>query len=184
MIAIPVSGIRKRISWTLAIAGVVLTIAGAQAASSSQVLSGHVLKVTRRLQATGQLPDTNRLHISIVLPLRNQAGLQALLQQIYDPSSPNYRKFLTPEQFAKQFGPAKEDYQSVVNFAKDNGLKVVSTSPNRTRLTLDVTAGDVRNLLHVNLLTYKHPTENRSFYAPDAEPTIGLKDTDSSHRWA
>src|SRR5579862_6719259 len=95
MIAIAVSAIRNRISWTLAMAGLALTMAGAQEASASQVLSRHVPKITRRLQSTGEFSDTDRLHVSIVLPLRNQAGLDAMLQQMYDQSSPNYKKFLT-----------------------------------------------------------------------------------------
>ena len=64
-----------------------------------------------------------RMSLAIGLPLHNQAGLTALLQQLNDPASPNYRQWLTPEQFTERFGPTEEDYQTVVAFAKASGLK-------------------------------------------------------------
>lgn len=45
----------------------------------------------------------HQLYFSIVLPLRNQPALKDLLQRLYDPSSPDYRKFLTVDQFTAQF---------------------------------------------------------------------------------
>ena len=50
------------------------------------------------------------MRLAISLPLRNLNQLNALLQQLYDPASPNYRKFLTVRQFTERFGPTQEDY--------------------------------------------------------------------------
>jgi len=33
---------------------------------------------------------------------------------------------------------------------------------------------DVEKALHVTIRTYRHPTENREFYAPDTEPWLDL----------
>lgn len=69
--------------------------------------------------------DAQHLHISIVLPLRNQVQLiTGLLKRLYDPSSPDYNRFLNVAQFAEQFGPSAEDYAAVVNFARVNGFSV------------------------------------------------------------
>jgi hypothetical protein len=104
--------------------------------------------------------------------LRNQAALDALLQQLYDPASPKYHKFLTLEQFTEQFGPTELDYEQVKNFARVNGLVVTGTYGNR--LVLDVTgpASAVEKAFHITLRTYRHPTEARDFFAPDTEPTV------------
>ncbi len=56
------------------------------------------------------------------LPLRNKEALTNLLHELYDPASPNYRQFLTPEQFAEQFGPSEADYQAVIAFANAQGF--------------------------------------------------------------
>ncbi|MGD1020542.1 MAG: protease pro-enzyme activation domain-containing protein, partial [Verrucomicrobiia bacterium] len=122
----------------------------------------------------GELPSTNRLPLAIGLPLRNQDALSALLRQIYDPASPQYHQYLTPAQFAEQFGPTEADYQTVINFASANGLAVTGTHPNRTLLDVVGSVADVEKTFHVTLRVYRHPVENRNFYAPDVEPSLDL----------
>jgi len=143
-------------------------------AAERQVLHGHVPAAVARynLQPTGQLPATKSLHLAIGLPLRNQAALTDLIQQLYDPASPNYHQYLTPEQFTEQFGPTEQDYQKVIAFAKRNGLTVTGTSANRVLLDVSGSVADIEKAFQVTMLTYRHPTENREFYAPDTEPTV------------
>jgi len=92
-------------------------------AAETQVMRGHVPAVVSHSQSVGRLERGRRMKLAIGLPLHNQAGLTALLQQLNDPASPNYRQWLTPEQFTERFGPTEEDYQTVVAFAKASGLK-------------------------------------------------------------
>src|SRR5580693_6001330 len=101
--------------------------AGAQMKS----LSGHVPGIVANLKAKGSLQDTNQLYLAIGLPLRNTNALADLLSQLYDPASPNYHKYLSPGQFAAQFGPSQEDYQAVIDFARSHGLVVIGTHSNR-----------------------------------------------------
>lgn len=138
-----------------------------------QTLSGHIPQAVKKLnlQSVGRLSSTNRLHLAIGLPLRNQEAFNALLQQIYDPASSQYRHYLTTEQFTERFGPTKEDYQALIDYAQANGFIVSGTYPNRVVLDVDATAADIENAFHLNLRLYQHPTEARTFYAPDAEPT-------------
>ena len=143
-------------------------------AAGRQFLHGHIPEAVSHLQPTGRFPGTNRLNLAIGLPLRNQAALDKLLQQIYDPASPNFRQYLTPEQFAERFGPTEQDYQAVIDFAKANGLTVTGTHPNRVMLDVSGTVADIERVFHVTMRTYRHPTENRTFFAPDAEPSVDL----------
>ena len=142
--------------------------------AGKQMLHEHVPPAIARfhLQAINRLPATNQLDLAIGLPLRNQDALNKLLAEIYDPASTNYHQYLTPEQFTAQFGPTEQDYQSLVNFAKTNGLTVTATYPNRVLLDVSGSAATVEKAFHVTLRVYQHPTENRTFYAPDTEPSI------------
>jgi hypothetical protein len=106
--------------------------------------------------------------------LRNQQQLQALIGQLNDPSSPNYHKFLTVQQFTDQFGPTAEDYAQVVSFANSHGLTVTRTFSTRLLVNVAGSAATVNQAFHVTMQTYKHPTESRNFYAPDVEPTVDL----------
>ncbi len=154
----------------LAAAGLV---SSAQAAPpTTKSLPGHVPAVVSKLAATGRLAGTNTLHLAIGLPLRNQAGLTTLLQQVYTPGNANYHKFLSPSEFADQFGPTAQEYQSVIAFAKSKGLAVTATSPNRLMVEVTGQASDVEHAFGVTLHNYRHPTENRTFYAPNVEPTV------------
>jgi hypothetical protein len=120
----------------------------------------------------GPVPDSQTMRLAISLPLRNPDQLRALLQQLYDPASPNYRKFLTVRQFTERFGPTQEDYEKVATFAKSRGLTVTRTFS--TRLLVDVSgpASSVNATFQVTMQRYQHPTEARTFYAPDVEPTL------------
>jgi uncharacterized repeat protein (TIGR03803 family) len=126
------------------------------------------------LQPVGRLPGANRLNLAIGLPLRNQAELTALLEQLYDPASPQYRHYLTPEQFTERFGPTPQDYEAVIAFAKAHGLSVTGTHPNRTLLDISGAVLDIEQAFHVHLQVYQHPTEDRMFHAPDVEPSLDL----------
>jgi hypothetical protein len=143
-------------------------------ALAGQLLPGHVPSVVARLTPVDRLGSTNLLKLAVGLPLRHRQGLTNLIQQLYDPTSARFRRYLAPRQFTEQFGPTAEDYQAAIAFAKGNGLTVVGTHPNRVVLDLEGTVAKVEEIFHVKLRVYPHPTEGRTFYAPDAEPTIDL----------
>ncbi len=140
------------------------------------MLTGHVPQAVKdlNLQPVARLAATNVLHLAIGLPFRNQAALGQLRQQIYDPASPNFRHYLTPAQFAAQFGPTVADYQALINFAQANGLTVTGQHASRALLDVVGTVANIEKAFTVTLLVYPHPTENRNFYAPNVEPSVSL----------
>jgi subtilase family serine protease len=141
-------------------------------AAGWKILPGHVPRVVSSLTAKGLLPATNQLRLAIGLPLRDVAGLDNFLAQVFDPASPTFRQYLTPEEFTARFGPTEQDYEAVKNFARTNGLAVTTTYGNRLVLDVAGPAAAVESAFHVTLRTYRHPTEVRNFFAPDVEPTV------------
>jgi uncharacterized repeat protein (TIGR01451 family) len=143
-------------------------------AQSAKTLHGNVPAAIGRfkLQPTGKLKEDTTVDLAIGLPLRNTNALSDLLAQMYDPSSLNFHRYLSPEQFAAQFGPSADDYEMIKNFARVYGLVVTETYSNRMVLDVRGRVSDVERAFQVNLQTYHHPSENRDFYAPDKEPTI------------
>jgi subtilase family serine protease len=152
------------------------------ALAASKELPGHIPDAAKLLKPTGHLSATNVLSLAIGLPLRNQADLNSLMQQIYDPASPLYRQYLTPETFTERFGPAPLDYQQVIAFVQSNGFQIVKTHQNRVLLDVRAKVADIERAFGVHLLTYQHPTEPREFFAPDVEPSVdaGLSIVDIS----
>ena len=157
-------------------AGLFLFTVAGQAQQSLQVLHHHVRPAVASGQAVpvGLLPPAQRMNLAIMLPLRNQTELTSLLARLNDPASPDYRHFLTVAQFTEQFGPTVEDYQAVVDFAQTHGFTVTDTPPNRLLVDINGTVAQINQAFHVVMTVYQHPTENRTFYSPDREPTIDL----------
>ena len=149
---------------------------GVSHAQPQSVLTRHVRVETLNGQArfVGRLSAIQPRRLTVVLPLRDEAGLQEFLKELYDPASPSYRKFLTVEEFTERFGPTQQDYDNVVHWAQGNGFTVAATSRNRMNVDITGSVATIENALHVKMGLYQHPTENRTFFAPDREPTVDL----------
>jgi len=170
-ISAPVSKLR-RIVWLAAFCvAVVLSTPGGAQGTGRQVLTGHLSSAMAGSRAVRQMERTAVLNLSIGLPLRNEAQLDALLAQIADPTSPNYRHFLTAEEFSTQFAPAESDYQAMMAFAQENGLTVTKSHSNRMILNVSGAVGDVEKTFHVHMTRYSHPTRGEYFSA-DREPSV------------
>ncbi|MGP8200891.1 MAG: protease pro-enzyme activation domain-containing protein [Limisphaerales bacterium] len=161
---------KKSIILIVTVGSVLATSVGA--ATGRQTPGGLVPEAVSSLQPVGRLDGAQRLKLAIGLAPRDQHGLDTFIQQLYDPASPNYRHYLTPEQFTARFGPTERDYQTLVNYAKANGFKVTRQYPNRLMLDVEGAVADIEKALHVTMRTYPHPTEARTFYAPDVEPSL------------
>ena len=130
--------------------------------------------INAEAQFLNRLPATQSLRLNITLPLRNEAQLDDLLQQLYDPQSPLFHQFLSVQEFTDRFGPSVEDYNAVINYARQHGLTVTGTFPNRLVVNVAGSVASVEKAFHVNMGSYQHPTEPRAFYSPDREPSADL----------
>ena len=160
----------------LAIAAAAVLLSATTSSQSQSVLTRHVREVTSTgvAQAAGQLPSNRMMHLDLVLPLRDPAGLEKFLSDLRDPASPEYQRFLTPKEFTARFGPTQESYDAVLLFARTHGLNVTGGSRDGMEVQVKGSVLAVETAFHVSMRTYQHPSENRVFYAPDREPTTDL----------
>ena len=121
---------------------------------------------------TGAVSPAQRLKLAIHLPLRNQAELTQLLRDLYDPKSPRFHKYLSVSDFTERFAMTARDYNTVVAWAKANGLNVIAKTPNRRLLAVEGSVAKVNRAFHVKVNYYRHPVDARTFYSPDREPTV------------
>ncbi|HEX3819772.1 MAG TPA: S53 family peptidase [Candidatus Sulfotelmatobacter sp.] len=120
----------------------------------------------------GRLPANQRVSLAISLPLKNQTELESFLADLYDPRSPNFRHYLSVEEFAEKFGPSEEDYAALQRFAQANGLRIVEKMSNRMVLDVEAPAANIESAFHVTMGVFQHPTEARTFFSADREPTV------------
>jgi subtilase family serine protease len=167
--------VNRRISAFLLAIASMLSAGGLQARAES-VITRHVRQATLNGQArlVGHLPASQVLQLDIVLPVRDQAGLDNFLADLNSSSIPNFRHFLTPAEFTERFGPTQRDYDAVVQYVQTHGLAVVGGSRDGMEVQAKGPVSAIESAFHVNMLTFQHPTENRIFYEPDREPTTDL----------
>ena len=158
----------------LLVAGFLVLCAGYAGAADRQVVRRAVPMAAVRAQRVGRVVAEQRFNFVLALPLRNAQALTNLLAAVYDPASPQYHHFLTPEQFTAQFGPARQDYQALVAYAQARGFRVVREHPNRTLVTVNAAVPEIERAFGVTMGTYQHPKEHRTFHAPDANLSLDL----------
>lgn len=145
-------------------------------AQAQDLLTHHVRTAVSNGEATYLHPmlATKILRLNIVLALRDQEGLDNLLKEINNPVSPTYHQYLTVSEFTDRFGPSQEDYNAVIRFAKAHGLKVVGGLRDGMNVQIEGSVKNIEKAFNISLRVYENHKENRSFYAPDREPTVDL----------
>lgn len=96
-----------------------------------------------------------------------QSDLDVLLQQLQDPSSPNYCKWLTPEQFGERFGLSVNDFYAAVKWLNSQGFKIVEMARSRTYIAFSGTAAQVESALHTQI--HKYSVTGEVHYANASE---------------
>jgi kumamolisin len=71
------------------------------------------------------------------------------LHELYNPSSPSFRQFLTVEQFTERFGPSQQDFDALIRFAKTNGLTVTGGSRDSMDVQLKGSVATIETAFHV-----------------------------------
>jgi len=80
--------------------------------------------------------------------------LQKLLTEQQDHASPNYHKWLTPEQFANRFGLASSDIAQVTRWLESEGFTVNRVARGRTQIVFTGSVARIESVFHTELHTY------------------------------
>jgi subtilase family serine protease len=168
--------IRRFGVFSLALVAALTIVSVVSQAAPQPMLTRHTRGpvVNGEAQSLGRLPASQIMHFDVVLALRHAPELDNFLQDIYDPTSPNFRHFVSVEEFTARFGPSQEDWDAAVRFAQESGFAIVGGSRDGMDLQLRGTVAQVEKAFNVKMGLYQHPTENREFYAPDREPSVNL----------
>jgi uncharacterized membrane protein len=135
----------------------------------------HLHEEVRASKSVGALPPGKVLHFDVLLPPGAAQQLDAFLADVYDPASASYHRFVTPAEFAARFGPSQADWDELVSFARQSGFTIVGGSREEMDLRLAAPVHAIEAAFHVTMRLYDHPTEARTFYSPDREPSVDLR---------
>lgn len=111
--------------------------------------------------------DTLRALLSV--PIRDEAGLDATLAAIYDPASPSFRAYLTPEAWNAAHAPLAADVAAIAAWATAEGFTVARTASNRLLIELQGTVGQFNETFGVTLHRLQRETGSAVFVYGTAE---------------
>jgi hypothetical protein len=90
---------------------------------------------------------------------QQKAALQQLLIDQQDPASPQYHQWLTPEQFADQFGMSSEDVARVSQWVTGQGFKITSSARGRSFIQFSGTVAQAEAAFHTSIHSLSVVTE-------------------------
>jgi len=84
-----------------------------------------------------------------------QKALDRLLAQQQDPKSPNYHKWLTPQQYADRFGLSQNDLGKVITWLASQGFQILSVGGGRDSVVFSGTAALAQHAFGTEIHNYK-----------------------------
>jgi pro-kumamolisin-like protein/Big-like domain-containing protein len=120
-------------------------------------LTGNIHPLARAESDLGTAPldlPMDRILLVLKHSPEQQAELQKLLDDQQDKNSRQYRKWLTPDQFGAQFGPADADLQKITAWLQTQGFHDIHVSRGRTVIEFSGTALDVQSAFGTSIRKY------------------------------
>jgi subtilase family serine protease len=116
----------------------------------------------------GRADGSQHLLVSVYLKLRNEAGLQKFVQDVYSRGNAQYRRFLTPQEFRAAYAPAAADVAAVKDFLSRNSLKFEYAPDNSMYVAVSGTVAQVERAFAVteNLYNYRGKKLRANAQAP------------------
>ena len=148
---------RRLLIGVLAGGTLIAVTAAAGAASSSQgrqPIPGSSPGWLSRAHDLGATPSADQVDFGVLLNMRDQAGAEAMVQAISDPTSASYGDWLSNAAFDAQYAPAAADVAAVQSWLRSQGFQVTETLPSGMYVEASGSAAQVENTFGAQLHDY------------------------------
>jgi hypothetical protein len=137
------------------------------------VLKGNVHPLARAQFDRGPAPldlPMQRMLLVLKRSAEQETALRKLLDDQQDKASPSFHKWLTPEEFGQQFGPADQDIQTIKAWLQGHGFQVAKVARGRSVIEFSGQAGQVQEAFHTAI--HKFTVGGEDHWANANEPQI------------
>ena len=141
--------------------------------SQAVVLKGNVHPKAQPQYDQGRAESSMKLPCITMLTkptAGQQADLKRFLKQQQDPSSANYRKGLTPEQYADRFGLSQNDISKITDWLLSQGFTIAQVARGRDWIAFSGTVELVDKVFRTEIHTYLVAGEKH--FANATEPSV------------
>jgi subtilase family serine protease len=142
------------------------TAPAAQPSAAGRNVAPWVAKATK----IGSAPDGQSVTIAVHMTLKDAASLKALVAAVSSPTSQQYGRYLTSEDFARRFAPAASDIDAVKSLLETAGMSDVKVGPYGVYVSATATVAQLRTVFHVSQVLYDY--NGMTLRANKEEPTL------------
>lgn len=141
--------------------------------SRTVTLRGNTHPLARPQFDLGMAPagmPANRMLMLLSRSSEQQSALETLLQEQQTPGSPNFHRWLTPDDFTSRFGPSQSDLQQVTGWLTSQGFTVSHVGAGNTVIEFSGTAAMVRSAFRTEI--HKYGVNGEEHWANASDPRI------------
>jgi subtilase family serine protease len=133
-------------------------------------LPGLVPRFVRSLTPLGPSAPAGRVVVLVELKLRDQAGLDRLVERVSTPGSGAYGRYLTPPEFRARFAPPPAAVAAVERYLTASGFRVVGVPRNRAFVAASGTVAQAEAAFDTTLADFR--VAGRVAHAPVKVPSL------------
>ena len=142
-------------------------------AAQTVALRGSVSPLAQPQNDLGPLDPSMKLtYVTMLLrpSAAQEAALKQLLAEQQDPSSPNYHKWLTPEQYGERFGLSHADIATINHWLRAQGFGIAEVARGRNWIAFSGTVRQIEQVFHTQIDRFTVDGEER--FANITDPSI------------
>jgi hypothetical protein len=113
---------------------------------------------------------TGRITLVFERSAAQQQALTQYLDDVQNPASPSFHKWLTPAQYGAAFGIGDSDLQTVESWLQGHGFKIEKVPQGRNVIQFSGTAGQVESAFHTSIHAFS--VGGATHYANIGDPQI------------
>jgi subtilase family serine protease len=104
---------------------------------------------------SGPTPGAELIEFDVGVELKDLAGAEALAKEVTDPTSHNYRRFLSPQRWESRFSPTAKSAKEVEKSLRKAGFKIDAVTPDRMTIEAEGTAEQIESYFGTTLAQYE-----------------------------
>lgn len=136
------------------VAFLLIPTVSAGAAATSEEIQGKAPAAVPANE-TAPTPSGELIEFDVGIELKDLAGAEALAKEVTDPTSRDYRRYLTPQQWESRFSPSVRADREVEASLRGAGIKIAKVAPDRMTIEAEGTAEQIEAYFETTLANYE-----------------------------
>lgn len=140
--------------------------------SQATLLNGNVHPLARPQYDQGRVDSAMPMRVTFIFNMSaaQQADLDALLASQQDRGSPDYQRWLTPEQYGSRFGLSQGDINKVTGWLESEGLQVDSIPASQNAIVVRGSAQQVGAALDTEI--HRYLVNGKAQFGNSSSPSV------------